>query len=334
MDFKQLMIQHGEKVALGVSIGLFALYLAAGVVLGSADPTSAVASKGETLQGRVQDNPAPQFPRPDYLAMARGPWDKVEAAKPGKDGNVYYKTEIVIVVQEEGAIKPVVIALVRVHKAPTLQSASASIGKVSLKWAKNAETSATIATYQVFRKKEGEKDWGKPQEVPGGESTWDDTNIEAKREYKYRIKSVAKDKDPKKVDNFEQDSNEVSVRSISDIEVILKGGSLEKAQIAVKKFINQKWEQATFIVEPGKEIGEPRKVYVGRDQITIDYATHYKLIELKKEKREVVLIEEVTEKDEQGNNKRVKKEKKFLKDALKMVYTDDEGKKQEEWQAE
>jgi len=118
---------------------------------------------------------------------------------------------------------------------------------------------------------------------------------------------VANDKDPKK--NFAQESNEVSIRTVNDIDLVLKGGSVERAEITVKKFVNQKWESQTFIVKPGEEIGRPFKKWIGREQVTIDYSTHYKLIELMKEK-------------------------KSAKWALKMVFIDDEGKKQEEWQAE
>ena len=52
------------------------------------------------------------------------------------------------------------------QEPPTMQAPSASIGKVTLRWAKNAETSPTVATYEVYRKMEARRTGPRSQPCP------------------------------------------------------------------------------------------------------------------------------------------------------------------------
>ncbi len=352
MDFKALMFNHGEKIALGVSGLLFIGYILVGFVLSGKDSAlEAVEGSRSEVANLLSSNPPVKQVMPEYVKLVKAPWEQVAAPVPGKDGVVYYQTEMIPVIMQGATATPVVIEKVRTHKSPTIDKPSAEIGKVMVKWTRSPETTATIASYQVYRKKGGEKDFSLVHELTGGSQpkegeegpagavrgsdfSYEDTSVEAKQEYSYKVKSITKDKDPKKVDHVERESGVVSVRTVSDIDMVLKGGQESLATILVRKYMSGKWEEKTFYVKPNDMIGEAIKKYVGQNQVTVDFSTNYKLLEIRKEKKEFKRTERVRVKDEEGNLVWKEEERVDKRDQLKIVYLDDEGKKNELWQAE
>lgn len=347
MNFKDLMIQHGEKFALGISGTLLVGYLAIAFLLGGTDPVlNNVYSSGSAVENLLAQNHAPKDVVPPYSQISKEPWTQVAAAQPAKDGVVYFQTEMVPVIQQAGSAVVTPLERIRTHKAPTVAQPTAEIGKVSVKFSKSKDTTAPIGTYQIWRKKAAEKEFTKVHEIGGGtpkegeeagargsDFAWEDTQVEAKQDYSYKVKSIARDKDPKKVDVAETESNVVTIHTVSDIEIVLKGGQETLATIVVRKYMNGKWVTKTFYVKPDGMIGEPVKEYEGSHQVLVDYSTKYKLLEIKKAKREFKRMEKVRVKDDKGLIHEEEKERVDMRDSLKITYLDDEGKKIELWQA-
>ncbi|MCE9582697.1 MAG: hypothetical protein K8T20_09410 [Planctomycetes bacterium] len=343
MDVKELMMEKGDKIAVGAALLLLVGYAAYAFSPLSEDPSlKQLQDKVTASQAKLQNNPAPAQGKVDFTAMTSA-WNADSIAKPAgsKSFVAMFKPKVSANVKGEVGPQPDK-PVIKVIMAPVMGAAETELGQVKVKWVDGkippGEVAASIAEYELFRQEAG-KGWASLAKVKARDYT--DTSVEPKKKYAYKVKARTKDKT--KDDKQETDFSQVVEATVpSGVAIIYTGGSPQAAAITVRKFMGGAWKEKKYTVLPKNEernqSGDIGKIEKERDPDTnklveVDYRTNFVLVELKSdrfaykktERRQKIVDGQLVTEDVEVDADRGR---------MKAVYTNDEGKTVELWMAE
>lgn len=342
MDVKELMMEKGDKLAVGAALLLLVGYAAYAFGFSNDADLDALNNQVKAAQAKLQNNPAPVQGKVDFTAMTSA-WNADSIAKPaGSKGFVaMFKPKVSANVKGEVGPQPDK-PIIKVIMAPVMGGAETELGQVKVKWVDGkvppGEVAASIAEYELFRQEAG-KGWVSLAKVKARDYT--DTSVEPKKKYAYKVKARTKDKT--KDDKQETDFSQVVEATVpSGVAIIYTGGSPQAAAITVRKFMGGAWKEKKYTVLPKNEernqSGDIGRIEKERDpdtnkMVEVDYRTNFVLLELKSDRFAYKKIES-RKKIVNGVLETEDVEVDADRGRMKAVYTNDEGKTVELWMAE
>ncbi len=190
-NFKDLLIRHVEKFALGVVLLIIIIYLIS-LAVGTTEARKLKGKANSALE-RIRDNmenPAlPEDVNVSYAHDVQTPYKEVP--EPGREPR-WFPFKRPYIIRKAKFEDPTQ----SVHRPPTL-SATADIGQVKLSW-KEAQDNRNIDVLgYTLRRREGEGNWLKLKSFDVEARDYVDKTVRPITKYAYRITSHAKEKDPR-----------------------------------------------------------------------------------------------------------------------------------------
>lgn len=342
-DMKEVMMEKGDKLALGAAVLLLVGYAAYAFGMGQDADHEALDKQVKAAQNQIQTNKPPVREKVDYSATTK-PWGADATEKPAGQRNYVsmFKTKVVPNVKGSTGPKPPVLKA-KFLSTPVMGASETELGQVKVKWTDSkvppGEEPASITEYEVFRQEAG-KGWASLAKVKAREYT--DTSVEPKKKYAYKVKSKTKDKLKEGMKPESEFSQVVEATVPSGVAIIYTGGSPQAAAITVRKFIGGEWKEHKYTVLPFNEernqSGDIGKIEREKDpdsgkMVEVDYKTGFVLNEIRKEKfkyKRVVRESKIVNGILESTDVEVDAER----ERMKIVYTNDDKKQVELWMAD
>ncbi|MFC1705722.1 hypothetical protein ACFL59_02735 [Planctomycetota bacterium] len=305
MDLKKVLLDHFEKLALGIAglclLGFLGSSIfgrsAAQEVSGKVDrynrEISAKIEKAADQQKKLQKTERkPEHADSVKQALAGGPYPQAFPSW------LFHKRPLMIVaVKGEEIVDPV-------HLPPVDFTGEGGLGTIAISWQENpANHLVDIDAYKVYRKEREAGDWYELAELDGAAHSYRDEDTEPRRQYWYYVESygaeakghnyvkrhgieLAADKRVTRTGEVGPYSTKqaVYVRLMSVVPKLTAAERIENipreqmAYVRVYKYFRdtKEWrESRQFTHKPGERIGGEQKS--GRE--TYDFSTDYELIE-------------------------------------------------------
>lgn len=301
MDFKELALAHFEKALLAIA-GAWLLVVASSF----ASQPDALKKNAELTQkmqriGSYMGSAAPEeYPMPDAVPQLKA------QLSPGNVDSVggfpawvmHRRPQFLYGVEDSGPSHDAR------HEPPVdLTVDTETRGKIVLKWQASVDNEyVIISNYEIERKNGEDGEWQSIATIDGVEETYEDSKIQARAKFFYRVTSIAEiDRDNPVVDAegmqlAESDERQVSrvvgpietardiyvipvtVTQVTDEDLIANANAIESAYVRVYKWDSEeeKFVQKAFTVKSGEKIG--KKVKRGRKET--DFSTGATLVDV------------------------------------------------------
>jgi hypothetical protein len=184
-NFKELLIRHIEKLALGLVALIIIVYLLS-LAASTSEPEKLKTQSDDAIAKieTAMDNPwVPEPVEVDYTQQLRDSFDKVPQS--GKEPR-WFAFKRPYVVRRAIFVK----AGQPVHRAPTL-SAEAEAGQVKLAWVDNEVNEKIEIVGYTLRRKKGDGDWMNLEKFDSDVKEYTDKAVKPDTRYAYRLTSKA-----------------------------------------------------------------------------------------------------------------------------------------------
>ncbi|MEK7467444.1 MAG: hypothetical protein AAB074_08525 [Planctomycetota bacterium] len=343
-DMKEVMMEKGDKLALGAAVLLLVGYAAYAFGMSSDADLAALDAQVKQADQKIKTNPPPVREKVDFSATTK-PWGAEASEKPeGKRNYVsMWKTKVTANIKGGGG--PVVPTIkLKFLSTPVMGAPETELGQVKVKWTDSkvppGEEAAAITEYEVFRQEAG-KGWASLSKVKAREFM--DNSVEPKKKYAYKVKSKTKDKLKEGMKPESEFSQVVEATVPSGVAIIYIGGSPQAVGITVRKFVGGQWKERKYPAvvpfnEERNQTGAIGKIEREKDpdtgkMVEVDYSTGFVLREIRKDRFKFKRIERRS-KIVNGVLETEDVEVDAERDRMKILYTNDDGKPAELWIAD
>ncbi|RMG19023.1 MAG: fibronectin type III domain-containing protein [Planctomycetota bacterium] len=310
MDPKQLALAHFEKGILAIFVGWLAV-VGAGFVMKPAElqKNDQLTRQMRQINSYMNSARPPEVELPDLLPRLRRQLDPAEVPSVARfpDWAMHRRPQLIYSVADSGPKHT------PVHKAPEeLSFDSEERGKIVLSWKPSVDNAyVMIVKYEIERREGEDGEWEVVGSVDGLEESYEDTTVQSRKKYYYRVVSVAEiERDNAVVDAEglelpEEDERKVSrvvgpvetqrdvyivpitVQQITDEDRIRGAKGPESAYVRVYKWDSEegKFLSHAFNVKVGQRIG--KKIKKRRRELDFNTGAVLKDVEIRQRRHKL-----------------------------------------------
>lgn len=190
MDAKQMLLEHFEKIALGIAGLILAAFILTAIVQEQpADTQRNKVLSANAAISRKEEAAKANAPKPEQRSEAREVEVAMKSPALAKDlPSWLFHKRPVIAVKIEGVDIPEAH-----HFAATIEASEGGLGSIGFRWADDPRDALVKIDKYVIKRAEGKeaKDWKDIETVEAGRTSFTDKNVKPKTNYFYKVVSYA-----------------------------------------------------------------------------------------------------------------------------------------------